>query len=69
MVDSRTIKRRMQGLRLDLNMSQSQISRKLGIQTSLYQKYEYGLMQPKISRALRIAEILQTTPQAIWGES
>lgn len=67
MVDSHTIKKRIQRLRFDLNMSQSEISRNLGINLSLYQRYEYGQSQPNIGRAIRIAEILQTTPQAIWG--
>ena len=67
MVDSRIIKKRLQRLRYDLNMTQSEVSRNLGIDISLYQKYEYGQSRPNIDRAIRIAEVLQTTPQAIWG--
>ena len=67
MTDSCTIKKRIQKLRSELNMSQSEVSRNLGINLSLYQRYEYGQSQPNVGRAIRIAEILQTTPQAIWG--
>jgi len=54
-------------LRKRLNKTQEDIAFESGITKISYQRYERGELEPKFSKAVRIAEALHTTPQAIWG--
>lgn len=54
-------------LRKRLNKTQEDIALESGITKISYQRYERGELEPKFSKAVRIAEALHTTPQAIWG--
>lgn len=54
-------------LRIRLNKTQEDIALESGITKISYQRYERGELEPKFSKAVRIAEALHTTPQAIWG--
>lgn len=57
----------MKKLRLELNKTQEDIALESGITKISYQRYERGELEPKFTKAVRIAEALHTTPQAIWG--
>ncbi len=54
-------------LRKRLNKTQEDVALESGITKMSYQRYERGELEPKFSKAVRIAEALHTTPQAIWG--
>lgn len=66
-MDKNLIQQRMRHFRHNLDLTQKEISKIIGIPPETYQMYEYGSVEPKISRALRIADALHTTPKAIWG--
>lgn len=38
-----------------------------GIATKAYNRYEYGIREPKVRIANRIARFLDTTTEQIWG--
>ena len=61
------INNKIRGLRKRLNKTQEDIALESGITKISYQRYERGELEPKFSKAVRIAEALHTTPQAIWG--
>lgn len=54
-------------LRVELNKTQEDIALESGITKISYQRYERGELEPKFTKAVRIAEALHTTPQVIWG--
>lgn len=61
------INNKIKELRIGLNKTQEDIALESGITKISYQRYERGELEPKFSKAVRIAEALHTTPQAIWG--
>ena len=61
------INNKMRELRKRLNKTQEDIALESGITKISYQRYERGELEPKFSKAVRIAEALHTTPQVIWG--
>ncbi len=61
------INNKIKELRIRLNKTQEDIALESGITKISYQRYERGELEPKFSKAVRIAEALHTTPQAIWG--
>lgn len=61
------INKTIRELRKRLNKTQEDIALESGITKMSYQRYERGELEPKFSKAVRIAEALHTTPQAIWG--
>lgn len=61
------INNKIRELRIGLNKTQEDIALESGITKISYQRYERGELEPKFSKAVRIAEALHTTPQAIWG--
>lgn len=63
------INNKIKGLRVGLNKTQEDVALESGITKISYQRYERGELEPKFSKAVRIAEALHTTPQAIWGSS
>ena len=50
-----------------LNKTQPQVARAIGNDITAYQRYEYGTRTPSVLTALRIAEALGTTVEALWG--
>ena len=61
------INNKIKELRIGLNKTQEDIALESGITKISYQRYERGELEPKFSKAVRIAEALHTTPQAIWA--
>lgn len=61
------INNKIKELRIGLNKTQEDVALESGITKISYQRYERGELEPKFSKAVRIAEALHTTPQAIWG--
>lgn len=61
------INNKIKELRIRLNKTQEDVALESGITKISYQRYERGELEPKFSKAVRIAEALHTTPQAIWG--
>lgn len=50
-------------------LTQKQVAEHAGLQESVYQRYEYGWSTPNVRTAIRIAEILGTDVNRLWGES
>lgn len=67
MINKYEVQKRMKKLRADAKMTQKDVATSIGILPENYQAYEYGHIEPKVTKAIRIAEVLHTTPQAIWG--
>lgn len=66
-MDRKKINEKIKALRLAQNMTQNDVAEKSGLSKMSYQRYERGELEPKFSKAIRIAEVLNTAPQAIWG--
>ena len=56
-------------LRQQKGLTQSEVAQKVGITETGYQNYERGRREPKISIALKIARVLGTTTEKLWGYS
>lgn len=67
MINKSEVQKRMKALRMNANLTQKDVAKIVGIKPENYQRYEYGKIEPRITKAVRIAEALHTTPQAIWG--
>ena len=48
--------------------TQAQVARESGIAEVAYQRYEYGKREPRVRTAIRIARVLDTTVEEIFGE-
>lgn len=59
---------KLKELRESKGLSQPQISEKVGISLRAYQYYESGERMPDVDTAIKIAGILDTTTENIWGE-
>lgn len=57
----------MKSRREALGLTQKDMADKLHIKVRSYQRYESGEREPRLEMAVRIAEILNTTVEAIWG--
>ena len=53
--------------RKKLNLTQAEVAKMANISLITYKRYEYGDRRPDIDTALRIANILQTTVEQLWG--
>ena len=49
--------------------TQAQVARDVGIREAVYQRYEYGVNEPSVTTALRIARSLGDTVEALFGEA
>ena len=49
--------------------TQAQVAREAGITGRVYQYYEYGQKEPGVRTAIRIADALGTTAEALFRES
>jgi putative transcriptional regulator len=54
--------------RNQLGLTQKQIATKLGMAESHYQAYELSTRAPSVYYALRIAKVLETTVEELWGQ-
>lgn len=48
-------------------LTQSQVAEKAGISVAAYQCYEYGSRKPGVETAIRIAKILNSTVEKLFG--
>jgi len=46
-------------------MTQKQVAEKLGLHEGSYANYECGFRQPNLDMLVKIAKVLQTTPNAL----
>lgn len=49
------------------SLKQTQVARLADITVTSYQRIEYGTQTPSLPTALRIAAVLGTTVEALWG--
>ena len=54
-------------LRQRAGYTQNQLAAKANVSPIAYQRYEYGIREPKARTAIRIAEALNTTVEKLWG--
>lgn len=54
--------------RNELKLTQRQVAEKIGIVYQLYQKYENGLILPNVKVGIKIAKVLETTVEELYGE-
>lgn len=47
--------------------TQAQVAKEAGIQEQVYQRYEYGTSEPGVRTAIRIARVLGSTAEALFG--
>lgn len=55
--------------RQKMNLTQSQIADKLGIRASSYQRFESGLRIPRVSMAIQLARILNSSVEHLFQSS
>ena len=58
---------RLKEKRLALGLTQAEVAEIVGIETSAYQRYEYGRL-PNAKTAVKIARALDTTVENLYGE-
>lgn len=59
---------KLQAFREKAGKTQLEVAKAANMHVRLYQSYEYGVSQRAIHNALRIAEVLGTTVEALWGQ-
>lgn len=59
----------LKNARKEKGLTQEEISRKLGILQPAYARYESGKIQLNYEMVQRICEILDITPDVLWGYS
>ena len=57
----------LRAARVNAGMTQAQVAQEAGISPVVYQRYEYGVSEPGVRVALRIADILKANPQTLFG--
>ena len=57
---------KLKARREELNLTQKQVSERIGIKEQQYQFYEYGKTIPNVIIGIRLAEALQTTVEALY---
>lgn len=58
---------RLQAAREKSGKTQAQAARLAGITEQTYQRYEYGTQEPGVRIAIRIAKVLGTTVEDLFG--
>ena len=53
-------------LRISKGLTQNEIARSVGITVVTYQNYEYGIREPKVSFAIKLAKALNTTVEELF---
>lgn len=49
--------------------TQAQVAREVGVAERVYQSYEYNKIRPRVDVAIRIADALGTTVEALFREA
>lgn len=49
-----------------LHLTQAQVAKTIGIHENAYQRYESGSVEPSVSMALRIANVLNATVEDLF---
>lgn len=49
--------------------TQAQVAREVGVAERVYQSYEYNEIRPRVDVAIRIADALGTTVEALFREA
>lgn len=62
------IRNEIRRYRLQLTLTQREVSRQLGVRVSTLSHWEGGLTRPTLERAAKLARILQTSVQALYPE-
>ena len=60
------MKNNLKLFRNEKRLTQINISKKVGLETQHYQRYEYGLHVPNVYTAIRIARVLKTTVEELF---
>lgn len=47
--------------------TQAQVAKEAGVAERAYQSYEYDKVEPRVRTAIRIAQALETTVEALFG--
>lgn len=47
--------------------TQAQVAKETGIAEAAYQRYEYAQVEPRVRTAIRIAQALDSTVEALFG--
>ena len=58
----------LRNAREKLGKTQAAIAFALGMKKQTYQKYEYGIQQPRAHLATRVARALNSTVEELWGD-
>lgn len=62
-----SFKKHIQKIRCSVDKTQKEVAKSVGITEVCYQQYEYGKRIPSATVAIRIADVLETTVEDIWG--
>jgi DNA-binding XRE family transcriptional regulator len=52
-----------------LGLTQEEVAAGAAVSLKTYQQYEYYRVEPGVLKALRIAVVLRTSVEALWGEA
>lgn len=58
----------LRNARLSARKTQAQVASEVGIQEAVYQRYEYGVNEPAVATAIRIAQVLETSVEAVFSD-
>lgn len=58
---------KLKARREELNLTQKQVAERIGIAQQAYQRYEKGKVIPIAPKAIKVAEALETTVEALYG--
>ena len=47
--------------------TQAQVAKEAGISEAAYQRYEYDKVEPRVRTAIRIAAVLGSAVETLWG--
>ena len=59
---------RLTAAREQSGKTQAQVAKEIGVSESMYQRYEYGKVEPDERTAIRISRAVNSTVEALWGE-
>ena len=60
------MKNRLAERRKELHLTQLEVANAVHLRESLYQRYEYGTVNPTVGVALKIAKVLHTTVEELF---
>lgn len=62
------MKNNLKEKRKALNLTQKQVAELVGTQWQVYQRYENGTRLPNVLLAIKVANALKTSVEALWGD-